>query len=139
MLYARHVAWLQHQPGAGKQGKDEPPPPSRYDTLLAKGGKPVLPPVEARHLIDYLGQLGWCWPTGMSITALPASEIAAWSALSQTPLDPWEFEALRSASRAYVAQSQNDTPSPPYEEQAQHQPSVAADFKKLAARLNAKT
>ena len=59
--------------------------------------------------MDYLDSLGWVMPAGMSLAPLSATEIFSWSLLTRTPLDPWEFEALRAASSAYCVQSQGDT------------------------------
>lgn len=138
-LYARQLAWLQHRPERpGKDGKDQTPEPTRFEQITAKGGTPVLPPVEAQHIVAWLHQLGWCMPSGMGIGPLPATEIEAWARLSQTPVDPWEFAALRAGSSAYAAQSSNDTPQAPWGEQEQHQLKVAGAFKALAKKVNGK-
>ena len=46
---------------------------------------------------------------GMGLAPLSATEILSWSRLTRTPLEPWEFDALRAASSAYCVQSQGDT------------------------------
>jgi len=138
-LYARQLAWLQHRPEkTGKASEDKTPEPTRFEQITAKGGTPVLPPVEAQHVIAWLHQLGWCMPSGMGIGPLPATEIEAWARLSQTPVDPWEFDALRAGSSAYAAQSSNDTPQAPWGEQEQHKPKVAGAFAALAKKVNGK-
>lgn len=139
-LYARQLAWLQHRPEKkGADGKDKKPEPTRFEQITAAGGTPVLPPVEAQHIVAWLHQLGWCMPSGMGIGPLPATEIEAWARLSQTPLDPWEFAAIRAGSSAYASQAGNDTMQAPWGEQEQHQPKkVAGAFKALAKKVNGK-
>lgn len=137
MLYARQLAWLQHRPERpGKAGEDKTPGPTRYEQFEAAGSTPVLPPVEAQHIIDWLHQLGWCMPSGMGIGPLPATEIEAWARLSQTFVDPWQFAAMRAGSSAYASQSSNDTHQPPWGEQEQPKPKVAGVFKALAKKVN---
>ncbi len=141
-LYARQLAWLQHRPDTpGKAGQEAAPGPSRLEQITAEGGAPALPPVEAHHIIQWLHQLGWCMPSGMGIGPLPATEIEAWARLSQTPVEPWEFAAIRAGSNAYAAQSSTDTPQAPWSppgEQQQHKPKVAGAFKALAKKVNGK-
>ena len=67
-----------------------------------------LPTVEAAHLLDALQSMGWCQPAGMGVAPLSASEILAWSTLTENPVLPWEYEALRAASAAYCSQSTRD-------------------------------
>ncbi len=138
-LYARQLAWLQHRPEKpGKAGKGDTPGPTRFEQITTQGGTPKLPPVEAQHVIEWLHQLGWCSTGGMGMTPLAATEIDAWARLSQTPVDPWEFAAIRAGSSAYAAQSSTDTPQAPWGEQEQHKPKVAGAFKALAKKVNGK-
>lgn len=66
----------------------------------------------------------------------PASEIQAWAQGCGHRLQPWEFEALLAASRAYVAEYQADEPVAP--DRVQPQVNVARKFKKLVSQVNAK-
>lgn len=73
-------------------------------------------------------------PAGMGVSAVSYGEIAAWSALSKTELEPWEVEAIRSASLAYCAQSaQKELREPNFE--ATEQPAASA-IRALAQALN---
>lgn len=144
-LHARQLAWLQHRPEkpgkAGKADESEAPGPTRFEQISSQGGTPTLPPVQAEHVIQWLHQLGWCMPGGMGIAPLPATEIESWSRLSQTPLDPWEFAAIRAGSSAYAGQSSTDTPQAPWSpegEEQQHKPKVAGAFRALAKKVNGK-
>lgn len=79
-----------------------------------KNPKPLnLPSVEAEHLLPVLDSLGWCMAAGMGVGPISAAELMAWSQGMQHPLDPWEFEAVRSASRAYCAQLASEDPREP--------------------------
>lgn len=98
----------------------------------------MLPNIEASHIVAWLGELGWCGAAGMGIAPLSAVEVLAWAALTDTQMQPWEYRALRSASVAYVAQTNTDTPAPPYELQELHKPPVAGAFSALAKRINAR-
>jgi hypothetical protein len=141
-LYARQLAWLQCRPKKpGKPSEDDEPQPTRFEQITGRGETPELPPVEAQQIIHWLHELGWCMPSGMGIGPLTSTEIESWSRLSQTPLDPWEFAAIRTGSSAYAGQTSNDTPQAPWSpegEQQQHKPKVAGAFKALAKKVNGK-
>jgi len=65
----------------------------------------------------------------------------AWCELTQIELEPWEFEALRSASRAYCSQSALKDAFPPWQqEKDSNKPKtgIAGKFKTLANMLNRK-
>lgn len=67
-----------------------------------------LPACEAKHLLDHLDSLGWVMSPGMGLSPLTATEIFSWSYMTRTPLEPWEFQAIRTASSAYCVQSQTE-------------------------------
>lgn len=46
----------------------------------------------------------------MGVAPVSCLELMAWCQGMQHPLDPWEFEAVRSASAAYCAQLANTDP-----------------------------
>lgn len=72
-----------------------------------------LPGVEADYLLQAVAEMGWSQAVGMGAAALSHTEIAAWCALMQTDLEPWEVQAIRSASHAYCAQSSSKDPREP--------------------------
>lgn len=109
---------------------------SHAQRLERAGEAVVLPPVTARYLIDYLFDLDWSVSTGMGVGPLPCAEIQAWQRGTDTPLEPWEFKALRAGSLAYVQQLHSESDDPPYTEQPHGRPPVAGAFKALAKRLN---
>ena len=92
-------------------------------------------PEAPEYLIAWLGELGWCSTGGMGPSALPATEIAAWARGTGRRLEPWEFEALKAASRAFVTHLYDESPVPPDGEQI-HKPSALGAFKTLAQRIN---
>jgi hypothetical protein len=83
----------------------------------SQGTQPPLPePGLARHLVDYLLQVG---PTGygaMGPVPLSHSEIAAWQANTGVDLTAWEATTLRTLSIDWITSSQaaqaEDCPAP---------------------------
>lgn len=67
------------------------------------GGCIELPEQTAPYLLDYLQRMGVYGHGAMGPVPLSSLEIRAWCDGSGIELQPWEFEALRAASRAYVA------------------------------------
>lgn len=67
------------------------------------GGCIELPEQTAPYLLDYLRRIGIYGYGAMGPVPLSALEIRAWCEGSGIELQPWEFEALRTASRAYIA------------------------------------
>jgi hypothetical protein len=49
----------------------------------------------------------------MGMTAISCAEVMAWCQGMQQPLEPWEFEAVRAASRAFCSQLSSDDPREP--------------------------
>ena len=111
ILAARCLGWLDTHP---KDGKGEKLPHSRREQIKLDGGKLPDPPVTLHHLLTALLELGVCAPTGMGVTAIAASEMLAWQQGAGVKLSPWEFSAIRAASRAYVAEYYAENPNPPY-------------------------
>lgn len=72
-----------------------------------------LPTIDAAYLLDVLTDAGWSQPGGMAMAPISATELQAWCAGSGTPLQPWEFGAVRAASRAYCQQHAQDDPREP--------------------------
>lgn len=97
-----------------------------------------LPEVEAQHLQHMLDQLGWAELGGFGAVPLSAQEIRAWCDGMAVELEPWEFELIRDASRAYCRQAAAKDPREPtfYAEAAGRKPGGLAAS--LAATLNRK-
>lgn len=61
-------------------------------------------------------EAGPAMQAGMGPSSLTFSEIAAWSAMTDSPLKPDEAKALRAMSKAYVQEvsesNEKDTPQP---------------------------
>jgi len=83
-----------------------------------------------------LDSLGWCMAAGMGVAPISASELLSWCRGMDHPLDPWEFEAVRSASRAYCSQLASDDPREPnfHPEETTEKPVSA--IRAMAAALN---
>lgn len=86
---------------------------TRHSLRKRRGHDLGLPQVEAQHLLDMLQSIGWCQAAGMGIGPLSATEVYAWCQLTETVLEPWEFEVIRAASSAYCEQSGSDDPTEP--------------------------
>ena len=78
------------------------------------GGALELPTLSMPYLWAHLQDAGLCAQSGMGPVPLPSTELQAWSQGTGTALAPWEFRALRAASRAYVAQLSSKDDAPPY-------------------------
>jgi hypothetical protein len=80
----------------------KPSDKTRAEQVEEDGGSIELPEQTAPYLLDYLQRLGVYVYGAMGPVPLSAAEIRAWCEGSGIALRPWEFEALRAASRAYV-------------------------------------
>lgn len=65
-----------------------------------------MPEVDAFYLVDYLFDVGPTMHSGMGEVFLSSTEILAWQQLSGIDLQPWEFNAIRKMSSAYLIESQ---------------------------------
>ena len=81
----------------------KPSDKTRAEQVEESGGFIELPEQTAPHLLDYLQRIGVYGYGAMGPVPLSSQEIRAWSEGSGIALLPWEFEALRNASRAYLA------------------------------------
>lgn len=78
------------------------------------GGELEMPELTAPYLWPYLQDLGMCERGDMGPRPLSSTEVQAWAAGTGRVLAPWEFTALRAASRAFVAQAASDDTQLPY-------------------------
>lgn len=81
----------------------KPSEKTRAEQVEENGGVIELPEQTAPYLLDYLQRLGVYGHGAMGPVPLSSLEIRAWSEGSGIQLRHWEFEALRAASRAYLA------------------------------------
>lgn len=84
------------------------------------------------YLWGWLMDAGPSQSGGMGPVPLSSSELAAWSQAAGVDLQPWEFGALRAASRAYVAEQASPGDWPPYGD-----PDALYDDDVVAQRLEA--
>jgi len=105
---------------------------------LQADGHPVTLPNAPPYLLAWLHSLGMCQRGESGPVPLPAVEISAWASGAGHRLQPWEFEALQDASRAFCAEYQSENTQPP-DGQALPRISVIQQFKGLAQRLNSPT
>ena len=132
-LYGRQLAWLQ-QPIDAKNAAS-----STRAEMRGRRDMPLgLPKVEAQHLLQMLDQMGWAESGGFGPVPLSAREILAWCDGMAVELEPWEFELIRAASRAYCRQAAAKDPREPTfdAEAAGRKPGGLAAS--LAATLNRK-
>ena len=98
-MYIRQLAWLSVIP----QGKTQ----SRMETMqkLDEDVDLNLPEVHATaYLIDALNEIGQARMTGDRMTAIGWQEIDSWMRATGTKMRPWELNAIKSMSEAYVSQ-----------------------------------
>jgi len=119
------MAWLnagiEHpEPPRSKAGSGKRKPAER-DTRAERhrraGEQPAMPPLQhAARLFDWLQQLGFCSQGAHGPVPIGWAELAQWARLCGIPLQPWQAQALRTASSAYVSQvldaTQPDCPAP---------------------------
>jgi hypothetical protein len=105
----RYAAWLHTAPERAKSDKSTEPNPTRIEKMRLDRKdpdfQPEMPPVECGgYLLTYFWEIGPVMPGGMSSAPITHFEIAAWAALVDIRLQPWEARLLRSLSREYLAQ-----------------------------------
>jgi hypothetical protein len=130
-LYARQLAWL-NQPIDPKAESSR----SRGEIRQEKKHPLCLPSVESGWLLEALHELGWWQATGMGFSAVSHAEISSWCALMQIDLDPWEVQAIRSASRAYCIQGSSKDPREPNFQEPTDKPMSA--IRAMAEAMNKK-
>jgi hypothetical protein len=120
----RQSAWLNAVPEtvgtAGNIANAAATPLSRLQKMRAdlkdESFFPVMPFVDAEHIIGYLFEIGPSVSGGMSQAPITHGEIAAWQANIGVELQPWEARFLRSLSIEYIGQSvkseKPDCPAP---------------------------
>lgn len=141
-LYARQLAWLNTCPEVKHSGKGTPPEPvSRIKAMESRGEQPLLPPVSHRYLIAWWLEIGPTVMAGMGEGPIGWTDIAAWQQLAAMELEPWEAQAIRSLSRAFLSQqheARKPTCAAPFsetEEQAQTRDRVADQFKAMVGAM----
>lgn len=108
--------------------------------IAEKDGIPIhTPPVFASYVLNFLSDLGWAGSGGMGAAPLSAVEVKAWAELSDIELTPWEFAAIKSASRAYVSQSYEENQDAPYTPEEAPKPRFISKFQGMAKQLNKAT
>ena len=106
--------------------------------ITRDGGTLPEPPVTRRYLLDALLDMGICQSSaaGMSIvlSALSAQEVNAWQQGSGQRFNPWEFQVIREASRAYVAEYYAEADEPPWGDPDAIYNAAAVDQRLLSRR-----
>lgn len=92
----------------------QPSDKTRAEQIEEDGGVIELPEQTAPYLLDYLQRIGVYGFGAMGPVPLSSQEIRAWCEGSGINLKPWEFEAIRNASRAYLASLNGKEADPPY-------------------------
>ena len=82
------------------------------------------------YLWERLNDAGMYGQGGMGPAPLSCTELLAWSQGTGMTLAPWEFRAIRAASRAFVAQLSSKDEVPPYGD-----PAAMADPDVVEAKL----
>ena len=131
ILAARQLGWAHSTP-SGQEGKRGDR--TRSEIVRDNGGDVEMPGQSCPHMYEWFIQAGPSLPGAMGAVPLDARELAAWSQLSGVDLLPWEFAALRDASRAYCSELNKAADWPPYgDSEALYDDDVVAE--KLARGL----
>lgn len=111
MLAARQLGWAHSVPkGAdGKRGEQ-----SQIEIARDNGGDVHMPDQRCPYLFDWLCLAGPAQSGGMGPIALTAAELQAWAQGAAIYLQPWEFQVLQRASRAYCAAYSSPDDFPPF-------------------------
>lgn len=130
------LGWLHATPEKRKE--------TRYQDYVNRNKhEPPMPEVECgEHLIDYLMEVGPAFHNGMGPVPVPFFEIESWSRMTATTMTPWEAQALRELSQAYVVSMQQaekpNCPAPWAPKEAFDREAIAAGMKGLLAKISAK-
>ncbi len=100
------------------------------DQIESDGGTLEMPELSMPYLWDRLNDAGMCAQGGMGPAPLSCAELQAWSQGTGMTLAPWEFRAIRAASRAFVSQLSSKDDVPPYGD-----PAAMADPDVVEAKL----
>ena len=111
MLAARQLGWAHSVPEApdGKRGDK-----SQLELARDDGGDVPMPDQRCPYLFDWLCLAGPAQSGGMGPIALTAAELQAWAQGAAIDLQPWEFQVLQRASRAYCAAYSSPDDFPPF-------------------------
>jgi len=141
----RQLAWLQAVPHADTPVARSVSRPaeqrSRLQKILADGGEPLLPPLEAGgHLFELLMSIGPVLAGGMGPVPIDHRELRAWQDNTGHALAAWESVVLRRLSVEWLAESrlaeQPDRPAPWGAPEQSFDRAVVAD--RISAALKAR-
>jgi hypothetical protein len=118
------MAWLHAtpKPDAGTKraamvDADAPPPLSRIAALKRDGIPIQMPPNPAKHLVEFLIEIGMSEAAGMGMVPLSWREIRAWCENTRVVLAPWELRLIRRMSAEYLAEgrrAESENAPPPW-------------------------
>lgn len=92
----------------------KPSDKTRAEQVEEDGGVIELPEQTAPYLLTYLQRIGVYGYGAAGPVPLSSQEIRAWCEGSGIALKHWEFEAIRSASRTYLASLHSTDDAAPY-------------------------
>ena len=84
------------------------------EQVESDGGALEMPEQSMPYLWARLNDAGMYGQGGMGPAPLSCTELLAWCQGTGSTLAPWEFCAIRAASRAFVAQLSSKDDVPPY-------------------------
>ena len=103
---------------------------TRMEQIEEDGGTLEMPEQSMPYLWERLNDAGMYGQGGMGPAPLSCTELQAWSQGTGMQLAPWEFRAIRAASRAFVSQLSSKDEVPPYGD-----PDALADPDVVEAKL----
>ncbi len=97
---------------------------NRFERITDQGRKPIFPELnELTYIATYWGKVGHCSSNGMGMVPLKDAEITAWAHAMRLRLTPFEHEAIKAMSVAYVRQysiAEKPECPPPYGDYFDH-------------------
>lgn len=74
---------------------------TRLEAIKARGDSPELPPLPAKHVLEWWLEIG---PTSGD-GAVTWQELTAWERITGIELEPWEARAIRAMSVAFRSEN----------------------------------
>lgn len=107
-LYVRQHAWLNAVPERAKNDKSETPRLTRLEKMRQDRRdpdfEPVMPEVQAGHLLLYLFEIGPVMTVGGYPAPVSHQEIESWQRLTGIELQPWEVRYFHRLSSVYMGE-----------------------------------
>lgn len=115
--YVRFLAWLGTAPQSrDRKALDAAEPVTRLKRMEADGIVPIMPPLAAPYIVEFLMEVGPIEPSGMEGGPVSWTTLYHWQQQVGITLQPWELRLIRTLSAEYLDQMRKsrdpDCPAP---------------------------